>query len=343
MNSDEISKTILFRADGNENTGLGHLYRLFALVEIFKDHYQCVFLTRSSSSQGVVPKNYRVVGIPDEIDIHDEPKWLASHFDAKISIIFADGYQFTSDYQKNIKKLGFHLCYVDDLTKEHMYADIVINHSPYVTKDNFEKEDYTHLALGLSYSVLRPGFLDIAKRERSISKIDTAFVCFGGADFYDLTYKAAKALVKQSGIKKIHIVLGGAYQHKSIYELHKEKPEVVELHSNLNETELIGVMESCNFGIAPSSTICYELCCVKMPILSGYFIDNQELIYRGFVNENVIYPGGDFKDYTVQDFSNEIVRIVEDSEIRHNEFIKNQFSLFDGKQKERYLSLIQTI
>ena len=31
-----IRKKILFRADGNNNIGLGHLYRLFALAEIYK-------------------------------------------------------------------------------------------------------------------------------------------------------------------------------------------------------------------------------------------------------------------------------------------------------------------
>lgn len=31
---------IIFRADGNSNIGLGHLFRLFALVEIYKDVYE---------------------------------------------------------------------------------------------------------------------------------------------------------------------------------------------------------------------------------------------------------------------------------------------------------------
>ena len=34
-----MTKKIIFRADGNATTGLGHLYRLFALVEMYKNDY----------------------------------------------------------------------------------------------------------------------------------------------------------------------------------------------------------------------------------------------------------------------------------------------------------------
>ena len=56
-------------------------------------------------------------------------------------------------------------------------------------------------------------------------------------------------------------------------------------------------MQKCNFAVAPASTILYELLCVKMPIFSGFYVDNQELIYKGFLNKEVIYKGENMKDY----------------------------------------------
>ena len=47
-------KKIICRADGNANTGLGHLYRLFALYEIYKDYYEVIFVTKSSSTLKVI-------------------------------------------------------------------------------------------------------------------------------------------------------------------------------------------------------------------------------------------------------------------------------------------------
>ena len=153
-----MSKTILFRADGNATTGLGHLYRLFSLVEIVKETLDFVFLTYETSTDSVIPKAYNKAIIPKNINIEDEPEWLATNFSPKEFIIIADGYQFIASYQKHIKQKGFSLIYIDDLAKEYMYADVVINHSPYIQETHYKKEPYTKLALGTKYALLRPLF-----------------------------------------------------------------------------------------------------------------------------------------------------------------------------------------
>jgi len=53
-------------------------------------------------------------------------------------------------------------------------------------------------------------------------------------------------------------------------------------------------MQSCQMAIAPASTILYEVCSVKMPVLSGFYVGNQKQIYQGLVDENVVFAGGDF-------------------------------------------------
>ena len=139
---------ILFRADGNSTTGLGHLYRLFSLVEVVKDTLEFVFLTHATSTDLVIPDTYTKKIIPESINIEDEPEWLTSTFSSKEYIIIADGYQFTSSYQKQIKEKGFKLIYIDDLAKEHMYADVVVNHAPYKVEPHYKKEPYTKVAVG---------------------------------------------------------------------------------------------------------------------------------------------------------------------------------------------------
>ncbi|QMU66473.1 MAG: UDP-2,4-diacetamido-2,4,6-trideoxy-beta-L-altropyranose hydrolase [Flavobacteriaceae bacterium] len=334
---------ILFRADGNEKIGLGHLYRLFALVEIYKEYYNYDFVTRETSATEIIPDSYNIKIIPKELAILDEPKWLSECYKDPKLIIIADGYEYTSAYQKRIKELGFQLIYIDDLAIETLYADCVVNHSPYVKPSHFCKQEYTQLALGLSYAILRPEFLKVAQEKKQIKKIDSVFICFGGADFFDLTYKSTQALLTFSNVKKIHIILGASYKHNAIYDLVKNNKNILTLHSNLNELELLHIMKKSNFGIVPSSTICYELCSVKMPILSGYFVDNQELIYKGFVEKNVIFEGGNLKNYSVNDFTKKINEIFQYPKEKYEEQIKNQYALFDGQQKERFLSLIKAL
>lgn len=334
-----MTKKIIFRADGNSTTGLGHLYRLFSLVEIVKDTFEFVFLTHQTSTDLVIPKNYNTKIIPDKISIEEEPEWLATNFSSKEYIVIADGYQFTASYQKQIKEQGYSLIYIDDLAKDHMFADVVVNHSPYIQESDYTKEPNTKLVLGTHYALLRPLFLEEAKKNRTITTIDTAFVCFGGADPFNLSLKAVQGLLQIPSFKKIHVVLGGAYKHKEIFDLEKRQSDKIKIYQNLSEEQLIKVMQQCNFAIAPASTILYELSCVKMPIFSGYYVDNQELIYKGFLNNEAIYKGENMKDYQALDFINNIENILKEQNFKHQ--IKVQKSLFDDKIASRHLNLIK--
>ncbi|WP_296315266.1 hypothetical protein [Winogradskyella sp. UBA3174] len=145
-----MTKTILFRADGNSDIGLGHLYRLFSLVEIIIDSYDFVFLTRETSEHSIIPSNYRKVCILKDLEIENEPQWLVNKYSPEEHIIIADGYQFISSYQKLIKGYGFKLIYIDDLAKEYMYADVVINHSAGLEITDYKKKRY---ATSIRYSV----------------------------------------------------------------------------------------------------------------------------------------------------------------------------------------------
>lgn len=336
-----MSKKIIFRADGNSDTGLGHLFRLFAIVEIIRDHYDYVYFLKPDSTVSVVPEDYNYKFLPEYLNLNEEANWFSKFYDPKETIVIADGYQFNSAYQKHIKENGFKLIYVDDLAWEYMYADIVINHSPHISKNDFRSESYTKFALGPKYSILRPLFLEAAKQKRIIEKIDTAFVCFGGADAIDLTLKAVKALLDIPQFVTIHVVLGGAYKHKEIFELKDKFPKKIMIHQNLSEYRLVKVMQACNFAIAPASTILFELCCVKMPVLSGYYVENQEYIYKGFSDSIAIYEGGNMENYKEEDFIMQVKRILEDKS--YDWQINAQYELFDKNIKTRHLNLISQL
>ena len=206
-----MQKEILFRADGNSEIGLGHLYRLFSLIEMLKEHFKFTFVSSETSTVNIIPNSYQLKIIPSQITIKEEPEWISKEFDKNNTLLIADGYQFNSSYQRKIKEKGFKFVYIDDLASEHMFADLIINHSPNITSQIYSAEPYTKFALGTKYALLRPTFLDLIAKEKTVQKIDKAFVCFGGADPYNLTLKATKALLKTPQVKKIDIVLGGAY------------------------------------------------------------------------------------------------------------------------------------
>jgi UDP-2,4-diacetamido-2,4,6-trideoxy-beta-L-altropyranose hydrolase len=332
-----LTKKLIFRADGNDKTGLGHLYRLFAFIEMVKDTYNYTFVTRSTSTTQIIPEEYPLMLISEDIDHLEEPQWISEGFSPKESIIIIDGYHFKTPYQKKLKELGFSIIYIDDLEKYHMYADIVINHSGAALKSKYLAESYTKFSLGVQYALLRPKFLNEAKSIREIDEIDTVFVCFGGADEFNFSYKASKALLEIDYIKEIKLVVGAAYKHDEIWDLKKMYPERLKIYKNLSEVDLLGVMKSCNLAISPTSTILYELTCVKMPIISGYFVENQKSVYKWFKEQECFYGVDDFVHFNFKELANILFQINK-SYIK--KYMYNQHKVIDGYQKSRLLGLI---
>ena len=333
-------KKIIFRADGNSDIGLGHLYRIFSLIEIYKENFDFIILTKANSTLEVIPADYNVTTIPSSLFINDEPKWILRRFSPEEYIIIADGYHFLGNYQKAIKNAGYFLIYIDDLVTGHYFADIVINHSSFTSSKEYKMESYTRLALGTHYAILRPSFLKIASQKRKVEKIDSCFICFGGADIYDLSEKAVLALLTINGIKKINVVLGGAYKHKKIFKI-KSKDVTINIYENLDQLKLLKVMEECNFAIVSTSNISYEIFTVNMPVLGGYYTENQKFFYKGLVMRNVIFGGGNFEKYKVKDFSNKVKKIINQN--TYNNYCENQFKFFDGKIKEIFIKLLENI
>ena len=334
------NQKIIIRVDGNSSIGLGHIYRGIALAEMLKEDFEVQFILKSSSTLTPVKETgFDYLILMENVSTQDEPQWFHENI-PKESIIILDGYEFNSAYQKAIKNFGFKLVYIDDLVKEHMYADLVINHSPGIKPEDYSAEPYTRFALGLKYAILRPAFLEAAKQKRVIDKIDTAFVCFGGSDIYDLTLKAAKALLQIDQIKKINVVVGAAYRHKEIYTL-QEKHAYVNIFKNLSEKEMLGVMKESNVAVVPSSSILYEVLAVKMPVVSGHYIDNQQQIFSGFKKLGVFEGVRDFKENTKDQLVKTLSKVIQKNNLK--KYINKQEQVIDNKIKMRYSVLINEL
>jgi UDP-2,4-diacetamido-2,4,6-trideoxy-beta-L-altropyranose hydrolase len=333
-------KRILFRADGNSEVGLGHLYRIFALVELFKKEYDVVLVTSAKTTVSAIPADYCYALIPEAVSVEQEPGWLQQHYPATEYRIVADGYQFNEAWQRYLKANGYHLTYIDDFCREHMYADVLINHSLAARASDYKTERYTKLALGTKYAILRPSFLEAAKQARETRSLKTAFVCFGGADPFDLTLKATQALLAFSEIMSIHIVVGAAYAHRDIFAL-KASEKTIQVHQNLSEKELVTLMKACDFAIASSSTILYELCSVKMPVLSGYYVENQKGLYQGCLDHQLIFGAGNLEYSDTEDFKEKIKTVLEQPD--YSTQMEAQAAAFDAQIKERFLELFREI
>ncbi len=320
-------KPILFiRADGGSALGLGHLVRCISLAHMLINDFSIHFFAFEipEALKGEINQNGWLVTVLEK----------ESDFLNKLTgneIVVLDGYQFDSDYQKQIKSKGCKLVCIDDFQDQHFYADLVINHAPGVTKDDYEGELYTKYLLGPDYALLRPEFLESTSYEikKNLKDIENIFVCFGGSDSKNLTAKVLSWLPLEN--YTVTLVLGSTYPHRD--ELDKVIEERADLEivvkNSLSAKEMRNELEQGDLAIVPASGVLFEVISTGLPVISGYYTENQQNVYSGFKANNVFY---DAKSFNEQDFLKAFSIAIKK---KGDEILENQQNCVDGLSQKR--------
>ena len=333
-------KNIIFRVDGNSKIGLGHLYRTIALAEMLKNDFSVKFLIRYNSNVKLLGSSYFEYDfIPENIALIEEPNWIRNKYSSINSIIVIDGYEFTFNYQDLVMKNGFKLVLIDDLVSKSLKADLIINHSPWVSEQNYIVDIDTNLALGSKYALLRKPFLNNIGN-KSLKRNQNAFVCFGGADSQNFTFETCKNLVQINEIKYINVVIGQAYKNSFKEKLEKLHNKLKIFH-DVSSNDLVKIMMNSDFAIAPCSNIVFELFSCKVPVIGGYYVDNQLNTYNFFAENETIIPCGSFNDLNFNNL-NQYYSLINDNKIRIS--LKNKMAkIIDGKQNQRIINLFNSL
>jgi len=287
---------IIIRADGNSQIGLGHLIRCFALAQMLRNDFEITFYCKEIPD--TILANLKDNGLGC-CKIKEEDEFLSQLNVNKIVVL--DGYQFNTNYQKQIKTYGTKLVCIDDMHDKEFVADLIINHAPGITFEDYKVQPYTRFALGLEYSLLRPEFLKQAIKERRIEKIDSILICFGGSDPSDLTGTILNCLQHKSDIHKIIVVVGASYSQTEKLKHSISDHSHIEIKSNLDADALAEIMSNTDLAIVPSSTIALESFISKMILITGVTVENQQNIYKGLLKEDSVIGIGDFSLLTCAD------------------------------------------
>ncbi len=324
-----LNKKVVIRVDGNTKIGLGHIYRGIALADILKDNYIVEFVTRKNSTISPIQDlefNYKF--IPDEVKFYKESNWFKENYSID-TIIVLDGYDFDELYQQKIKNLNYRLVYIDDFAKGKQRADLVINHSPGVVESDYKKEKYTDLALGLKYALLRKSFIEFDRTKIPVkNKVNTVFISFGGADSNDFSFLTVKEVMDLESIRNINVVLGAANKNSNIFKLESSK---LKIHKNLSEQDIFKLMREADLAIVPSSTTSIELASLGIPMILGYFVDNQKGIYDGFLYKKAVIPIDSFNKYNFKNIITEIEKL--DNKYTLLNIQNNLLAMFKGNIK----------
>lgn len=317
-------KKIIFRVDGSNNIGLGHLIRCMALGFMLKEDFEIIFVCKEvpeSIVKELISSGFLFIKINSEAEFFNI-------IDDKY-IIVLDHYGLDTNFQKKIKEIGCKLVCIDDLHDKEFYADLIINHAPGIKADDYLAQSYTQFALGFEYALLRPAFLQAAKKERIIKKLETVFVCFGGADVQNLTAQTLNILLQIDEFEKIIVVVGIVYEKMEELRLIIGENPKIHLYHAIEEKEMLALLTMSDIAIVPSSGILLEAISAGCVIVSGMYVDNQKFIYQAYKNEMCFHDAGNFEPLNIKKAITESFQNF-----------KNVKKFFDGNSGERLLNII---
>lgn len=322
-----VLKKVVFRVDGSLTIGMGHLIRCLALALMLKEEFEITFFCIEVPE--ILEKEIIDTGFAF-VKIKNEDNFL--ELINKLNIVVLDHYGLGTDNQKKIKEIGCKLVCIDDLHDKEFFADLIINHAPGIKEEDYIAQGYTQFALGLDHVLLRPAFLQQAKKPRVIEKINTVFICFGGADFKNLTEKVLKIVCEINNFKRIIVVTGVAYSFNEQLNEYIQSHLFIEHYHNVGELEMLKLMSESDVLIVPASGILLEAFSTGALIISGMYVDNQKYAFKEFKKQNLIISAEDFSTkfikealYKVLDFSFKCKKSI------------------DGKQKDRLLKRFNSL
>lgn len=335
---------VFFRAEGDKSIGFGHVYRCLALAEILKPIYECIFLTHNKEYSNLyqqISSVCQIIFLPQSSGLAGEIIDLQSILSLE-DILVLDGYDFDEAYQTETAQLVKKIVLIDDTASGYYDVDLLINHGGEFLRDNYRTKRGCKLLLGFPYLILRRAFLDAAKITRNVYDSKTVFICFGGADPFDLTQRMIKIAACCEFIKQIIVVVKPGYEiDPSVQELLQDKKKYLSIHKNIDDVTMVSLLNSASIAICPSSTIAMEACSVKIGLITGAYVNNQNAILEQLVRNNCADSVGDFTMAGDEDISTVLEKYSSVDYIMKQ--IGNQSLVVDGLSDKRIVDNFQCL
>ncbi len=334
-------ETIVFRADGNSEIGLGHVMRCVALCEMLQGMFHLKFAIQNPSAsllQLLHTVVVEVIPLPETKNNREDALHLLAVI-SKEDILVLDGYAFDSAYQKISKEGCRKLVYIDDLVAGHQYADVLINHNGLIQASDYEASSGTIFLLGTGYALVRKVFFD----KKDINHIAPAkiknaiLINLGGADPDNISLKILNALLSVQSNYSITLIVGAANKNGESFKPFQDSSAII-IKRNLSAEEMIDEINRCTVAIVSCSTIAYEVSILNKPFI-GLLTASNQMSNAAFFKKNKLAL--DVLDKNVEE--SVLVKSLEFNAEKWEETLNQQRLFFDGKTIERFQQAFKKI
>jgi len=338
---------IIFRVDGNQEIGLGHIVRCKSIAEniLKKDkNAEVIFISKLDSYSNSILKN-KDIQVINLFGNESEEKNILKYVDqTKGDVLFIDNiYNYDPEFliklRKKIQVILFHY-----FRPACFYADKYILPSAHtsdaILKNKLWDKSDVKFFYGPDYLIINRDIKEI-KRNRIKNKKNTnrlkLVVTTGGSDPKGVLLKVTEWL-SNSNLKNVSVCIlkGQVFMHnEALDELLKELPSFIKITA-YDQKELIDAdIAICTFGVST-----YELMYLGIPVISiGHASPNAKGSYLLQKRYNSLINLGLIDELNKDKFISNLNVVLNAPEIRSN-LSRQAAKIIDGRGLDRVTDLI---
>ena len=338
---------IVFRADGNNKIGYGHVMRCLSIADAFsKRGEECLFILADPFLQSrIEARGYSCVVLGTRFDhMEDEVLLLQKLFvSRKPDWMILDSYFITEEYLEQIRPFVDHLACMDDLGNAWKDIDALIDYNLYAESLDYEKryeengQGVPKLLLGPSYAPLRDLYREVPRKEIK-DKVEDILISTGGTDPIHLALQLMKHMAEigafsDPDLPTFHFLIGANADKEEILALAKENPKL-QVYENLPGLKELYL--KCDLAVSAAGSTLYELCACGVPTITYVLADNQILGNRAFHDQGLMLSLGDLRndESAPAQVYDAIEKMTSTPEIRRD-FSEKMRSVVDGFGADR--------
>ena len=331
-------KRVVFRVDGNDKIGIGHVMRCLSLADALNDEHMDVLFVLSDHT---VSDYIRKRGY-DSFVLNSAWDNYLSGIEQLLSLldcwgcdwIITDSYYAQEKYFIKIKEKCKSAIITEEIPEDSTApVDLLINYNLYMN-DVQHNQASGFCCLGSKYALLRKSF-----SKTYSGNGEYILVLSGGSDPMNVVYKIVKRLVEDKRVTRDILVVSGS--------LNPNLSILQELSNNvsimIDVTDMAFVMSNARVAISAGGSTLYELAACGVPTITYSFVDNQIKNVKAFAANEIMPYAGDFRKDEQNVLRNIIQKYIEyeiGEEIREKTIVQLR-RLCDGLGASRVANVIK--
>lgn len=334
-------KTIIFRVDGNQVIGTGHIMRCLSIAEQLKNRANIIFVTADTSvNDFILSRGFENICLNS---VWDDMEGELENFkkvieDTRAEVVLVDSYYVSENYLRSIKQWT-KIYYIDDVNAFKYPVDGLINYNIYGENLGYSKDDYKELYLGTKYAPLRDEFGGISGRE--FHELRNILITSGGTDKYNVIGNVLDMMSKRADFAayEYYCILGKFNVNVESLNVKYGLLENVHLLSNVNNMSYY--MNLCDVAITAGGSTCYEMCACGIPSVVYTLADNQLDGAKTFSDKGIIPWVGDVRE-KIDDSMGNIEREIDELKSKDTWEARSKLmqQVVDGKGAERLADVL---